>query len=187
MRLNLPSRAVTFALRTPRAGNQSLIKEIAAAVQAVSPNLPLAEVWTLEDACHKSMARTSFIVILLGIAAAMAVTIALIGVYGIQACAVAGRRHEIRIRLALAAAPTAVRAMFLRQGLLLAALGGTLGLTAAAALSKWITTLLYGVKPLAPLTYALAPAALTAAALLATYLPARRAATINPIDTLRGD
>ncbi len=166
-------RAVTLAIRSSRAGNQAFLKEVAAAVHAVNASVPLADVRTLEDAYRRSMAQTSFTVTLLGIAAAMALALAVVGVYGVLAYAVARRRHEVGIRLALGAQPGEVRALFIRQGLLLTSLGGILGLAASVVLSRWISSLLYGVTALDPLTYALAgTASLPVRCLRASSLPA---------------
>jgi predicted permease len=180
-------RAVTLAIRSSRAGSQAFLEEVAAAVHAVNATVPLADVRTLEDAYRRSMAQTSFTVTLLAIAAAMALALALVGVYGVLAYAVARRRHEVGIRLALGAEPAAVRALFVRQGLLLTSLGGILGLASSVALSRWISSLLYGVTALDPLTYALSGATLAGAAMLASVVPARRAASVDPMETLRSD
>jgi predicted lysophospholipase L1 biosynthesis ABC-type transport system permease subunit len=180
-------RAVTLAIRSSRAGSQAFLKEVAAAVHAVNASVPLADVRTLEDAYRRSMARTSFTVTLLGIAAAMALALAVVGVYGVLAYAVARRRHEVGIRLALGAQPGAVRALFVRQGLLLTSIGGVLGLVCSVALSRWLSSLLYGVTALDPLTYALSVAALAGGAILASVVPARRAASVDPMETLRGE
>jgi hypothetical protein len=180
-------RTVTFAIRSSRAGSPAFVKEVAAAVHTVSPSVPLAQTRTLEDAYRRSIARTSFTVVLLSIAAAMALAVAIIGVYGILAYAVAARRHEVGIRLALGAEPGAVLSLFVRQGLILASAGSIIGLAAAAALTRWISSLLFGVEPLDPLTYAISVAALAAAALVASYLPARRAASVDPMETLRSE
>jgi predicted permease len=180
-------RAVTFAIRSSRAGSQAFVKEVAAAVHGVNPGVPLAQVRTLEDAYRRSIARTSFTVVLLSIAAAMALAVAIIGVYGILAYAVAERRHEVGIRLALGAEPGAVRSLFVRQALVLTSAGGIVGLASAAALTRWISSLLFGVEPLDPLTYAISVVALAAAALVASYLPARRAASVDPMETLRSN
>jgi ABC-type antimicrobial peptide transport system permease subunit len=149
--------------------------------------VPLADVRTLEDAYRRSIAQTSFTVTLLGIAAAMALALAVVGVYGVLAYAVARRRHEVGIRLALGAQPGAVRALFVRQGLLLTSLGGILGLVSSLALSRWISSLLYGVTAVDPLTYALSATALAGAAIVASVVPARRAASVDPMETLRSE
>jgi predicted permease len=180
-------RAVTLAIRSSRAGSQTFLKEVSAAVHAVNASVPLADVRTLGDAYRRSMAQTSFILTLMGIAAVMALALAIVGVYGVLAYAVARRRHEVGVRLALGAQPGTVRALFIRQGLLLALLGGILGLVSSVALSRWMSSLVYGVTALDPLTYALAGAALVAGAVLASVVPARRAASVDPMVTLRSD
>jgi predicted permease len=180
-------RAVTMAIRSTRAGSQAFLKEVAAAVHAVNASVPLADIRTLEDAYRRSMAQTSFTVALIGIAAVMALALAVVGVYGVLAYAVARRRHEVGIRLALGAQPRAVYALFVRQGLLLTSLGGVLGFVSSMALSRWMSSLLYGVTALDPLTYALSGAALAAGAIFATIVPARRAASVDPMSTLHSD
>jgi putative ABC transport system permease protein len=180
-------RAVTVAIRSSRAGSQPFLKEVAGAVHAVNASVPLADVRTLEDAYRRSVAQTSFTVTLIGIAAAMALALAVVGVYGVLAYAVAMRRHEVGVRLALGAQPSTVRALFVRQGLLLTSLGGILGLVFSVALSRWVSSLLYGVTALDPLTYALSGATLAAGAILASVVPARRAASVDPMETLRSD
>jgi predicted permease len=180
-------RAVTIAIRSSRAGSQAFLREVAAAVHAVNASVPLADVRTLEDAYRRSMAQTSFTVTLIAIAAAMALALAVVGVYGVLAYAVARRRHEVGIRLALGAQPGAVRALFLRQGLVLTSLGGVVGLVSSAALSRWISPLLYDVTALDPLTYAISGAALAGGAILASVIPASRAASVDPMSTLRSE
>jgi predicted permease len=178
-------RAVSLVSRSPRAGSQAFLDEVAAAIHAVQASVPLADVRTLADAYRRSMAQTSFTVTLIGVAAVMALALAVVGVYGVLAYAVAKRRHEVGIRIALGAQPGAVRALFVRQGLVLTLLGGALGLAASLMLSRWISPLLYDVTALDPLTYAVSGAALAAAALVASVVPARRAAAVDPISTLR--
>lgn len=180
-------RGVTLAIRSNRAGTQSFIREISAAIHAVNPNLPVARVGTLNDAYKLSMARTSFTLVLLGIAGVMALTLAIVGVYGVLAYAVAQRSREIGIRIALGAEPVTIKSLFVRQGLLLACAGGVIGLIAAATLSRWISSLLFGVTPLDPVTYGVAGTAILAAAITASYIPARRAAAVDPMDTLRSE
>ena len=165
----------------------NLLKEITAKIHAVDPSLPLAQVRTLSDLYRLSVARRSFALVLLGIAAAMAVTLSIIGVYGVLAYAVAQRRREISIRLAVGAEPRTIKVLFLRQGLILMCIGGAIGLISARGLSPWMASLLFGVKPFDPLTYGISGAVILAAALVATYVPSRRAASLNPIEALRGD
>jgi predicted lysophospholipase L1 biosynthesis ABC-type transport system permease subunit len=178
-------RAVTVAIRSSRAGTQAFLSEVAAAVHAVHASVPLADVRTLEDAYRRSMAKTSFTVTLIGIAGAIALALAIVGVYGVLAYAVARRRHEVGLRMALGARPGAVRALFIRQGLLLTSLGGILGFVCSVALSRWMSSLLFGVTALDPLTYGLSGAAVIAAAIVASIVPASRAARVDPLVALR--
>ena len=180
-------RGVTLAIRSKRAGTQSFIREISAAIHAVNPNLPVARVSTLNDAYKLSMARTSFTLVLLGIAGLMALTLAIVGVYGVLAYAIAQRSREIGIRIALGAEPITIKSLFVRQGLILACAGGAIGLFAAAALSRWISSLLFGVAPLDPVTYGMSGVAILAAAIAASYVPAHRAASVDPMETLRSE
>lgn len=180
-------RGVTFAIRSSRAGTESLLKEITAKIHAVNPSLPLAQVRTLSDLYRFTMARRSFALVLLGIAAAMAITLSIIGVYGVLAYSVAQRRKEIGIRLAVGAEPRTIKALVLRQGLILMCIGLSIGFVSARGLSPWMASLLFGIKPFDPLTYAIAGVVILAAALAASYVPARRAAFLNPIEALRVD
>lgn len=180
-------RSVTVAIRSNRAGTEGFLREIKEAIHAVHPNLPLAKVRTLNDVYKLSMARTSFAVVLLGIAGAMALTLAIIGVYGVLAYAVAQRRREVGIRVALGAEPGMVKMLFVRQGLILTCVGGAIGLASAAGLSRWVSSLLFGIRPLDPFTYAVSGAIILAAAMLASYVPARGAASVDPMETLRSD
>ena len=180
-------RGVTFAIRSSRAGTESLLKEITAKIHAVDPSLPLAQVRTLSDLYRLTMARRSFALVLLGIAAAMAIALSIIGVYGVLAYAVLRRRKEVGIRLAVGAEPRSIKALFLRRGLILMCIGVATGLVSARALSPWMASLLFGVKPFDPLTYGIASVVILAAALAASYVPARRAAFLNPIEALRVD
>ena len=180
-------RGVAFAIRSSGAGTQGLLKEITAQIHTVDPSLPLAQVRTLNTLYRLTMARRSFALVLLEIAAAMAITLSMIGVYGVLAYAVARRRKEISIRVAIGAEPRAIRALFLRQGFLLTCFGGAIGLASARALSPWMTSLLFGVKPFDPLIYGVSGAVILVAALTASSIPARRAALLNPIEALRGE
>ena len=180
-------RAVTFAIRSERAGTQSFLHEVAGAIHAANPDLPLAKVRTLNDVYRQSMAHTSFALVLLGIAGAMSLTLAIVGVYGVLAYAVTQRRREIAIRLALGSEPRSLQWLFVRKGLILNAAGGLFGLLLAAVLSRWIASMLFGLTPLDPLTYATSGALLAAAAFAASYIPARNAAGLDPIETLRSE
>ncbi len=180
-------RTVTFALRSSRAGTEGLLKEITTKIHTVDSSLPLVEVRTLSDLNRLTMERRSFALALLGIAAGMAVTLSIIGVYGVLAYAVAQRRKEISIRVAVGADPRTIKALFLRQGLILTSLGGAIGSVTARGVSHWMASLLFGVKPGDPLTYGVSAVVILAAALAASYVPSRRAASLNPIEALRSD
>ena len=157
------------------------------AVWSVNPNLPLATVQTLEEIQAHSMAQTSFAMAMLGIAASVALLLGIVGIYGAIAYIATERTREIGIRMALGAQIGDVRKLFLRQGLWLTATGIALGIAVALALSRVMSALLFGVGPTDPLTYVAVSAALGAVALLATYLPARRASRVDPIVALRAD
>jgi putative ABC transport system permease protein len=180
-------RALTLAIRSGRANTEGFLREVATAIHAVNPNLPLAHVRTLDDVYRRSMARTSFTLILLGIAGTMALALAVIGVYGVLAYAVGQQRREIGIRMALGAQPNQVTGLFLRRGILLACVGGIVGVAAAMGLSRWASSLLFGVTALDPATYAVSALIVSAAALIASYIPARRALSVNPTESLRAD
>jgi ABC-type antimicrobial peptide transport system permease subunit len=133
------------------------------------------------------LARTSFTLVMLGIAGLMALGLGVIGIYGVIAYVVAQRAREIGIRLALGARPAALKRMFVRHGIVLALLGAGIGLAAAVALTRLMSSLLFGVGALDPLTYVGAVVVILAAAALASYVPARRAAQIDPVETLRAE
>ncbi len=180
-------RGVTFAIRSERAGTDAFLREVATAIHAVNPSLPLAKVRTLNDVYKHSMARTSFALVLLGIAGAMALALAIVGVYGVLAYAVGQRRREVGIRLALGAEPRALKWLFVRKGLILNCVGGIIGLALAGGLSRWISSLLFGVTPLDPLTYFASSAVMAASVMVASYVPARQAAFVDPMETLRSE
>jgi predicted permease len=179
------SRAVTFAVRSRRAGSEALVAEIQQAVWSVNGNLPVATPGTMQDIYAKSMARTSFALAMLAIAGTMALALGIIGIYGVISYAVSQRTREIGIRLALGAQKNELKWMFVRSALTLTAIGVAIGVTAAAALTQSMRSLLFGISPLDPVTYVTVPLLLAAAAILASYLPARRAASINPVEALR--
>jgi predicted permease len=180
-------RGATFAIRTGRAGTQAFLQDVTAAIHGINASVPLDKVRTLEDVYRLSTARTSFSLVLLGIAGAMALTLAIVGLYGVLSYAVAQRRREIGIRLALGAEARRIKTLFVRQGLILASVGCLIGLTAAAGLSRWIASLLFGVSPLDPPTFAIAGVIILAAAVAASYFPAQQAASVDPMDTLRNE
>jgi len=179
------ARTSTFVIRTDRAGTESFLNEVHSAVWSVNANLPLASVRTMQDVYDKSVARTSFTLVMLGIAGAMALTLGIIGIYGVMSYAVSQRKREFGIRLALGAQGGDVLEMVLRQGTKLALFGVVIGIAAAFGLTRLMTNLLYGVKPYDPLTFVAVAALLMLVALLACYVPARRATLVDPMVALR--
>ena len=180
-------RTATFVVRSQRAGSEGFLKQLQQAVWSVNSSLPLASVRTMQQVYEGSLARTSFALVMLAIAGAMALVLGLIGIYGVISYAVSQRRREIGIRLALGARQAELRRMFVRSGLVLAAIGVAIGLTAAAGLMQLMKSLLFGISPLDPLTYLLVPVVLIGAAVLASYLPARRASAVDPVEALRAE
>ncbi|HEX8454160.1 MAG TPA: ABC transporter permease [Longimicrobium sp.] len=179
------SSEMVFVVRSPRAGTQALIQELRQAVRAVDPSLPIARVETLEQIRAGSMARTSFMMVMLGIAAAVALVLGVVGIYAVIAYIAAQRTREVGTRIALGASAGDVRRLFLRQGLTMTLAGIGIGIAGALMLTRLISAHLFGVGPMDPLTYAAVALGLTGVALLASYLPARRAARVDPVVTLR--
>ena len=179
--------AVAYVVRSDRAGTASLVEEIRRAVWASNASLPVFLIRTMQDLYASSLARTSLTLVMLGLAGAMALGLGVVGIYGVIAYVVSQRSREIGIRLALGAQPADVKKMFVVDGLALAGLGAVGGLVAAIGLTRWIASLLYGIGPLDPPTYVGGLGVILAAALLARSLPARRAARIDPMETLRAE
>jgi predicted permease len=180
-------RTVSYIVRSQRAGSQTLLADVQQAVWSMSASLPLANVRTLQEIYDKSLARTSFTLVLLAIAGAMALLIGMVGIYGVISYAVSQRRREIGIRIALGARRPALTRMFIGQGFVLALIGVGCGLAGAAALTRLLGSLLFGVNPLDPLTYAAVSFGLIAAAIMASYIPALRAMGVDPAETLRSE
>ncbi|MGB9461631.1 MAG: ABC transporter permease [Candidatus Acidiferrum sp.] len=178
-------RTVTVVVRTDRAGTENFLSDIRQAVWSANSNLPLASVRTMQEVYDKSVARTSFTLVMLGIAGAMALALGLIGIYGVISYTVSQRKREIGIRLALGAQSGDVVSMVLRQGAKLALAGVGIGVVAALALARLMTSLLFGVTPHDPVTFAAVAALLISVALVACYIPARRAMKVDPMVALR--
>ena len=180
-------RSMAFAIRSKQTGLESFLRQIQEAVWSVNPTLPLAEVQTLADVSRKSVAQTSFTLMMLAIAGGMSLALSLIGIYGVLSYSVSRRVREIGIRLALGVEQGALKRMFVRQGLILAATGVAIGLPAAAALTRLLESFLFRVGALDSLTYAAVPLILLLTSALASYLPARRAAAVDPVEALRSE
>ncbi len=180
-------RQAVFVMRTSRAGSESLLKEVREAVWSVNKEVPLAGTRTMAEIYRGSMARSSFTLVMLAIAGGMALLLGIVGIYGVISYSVSQRTREIGIRIALGAQQSALKGMVVRHGLLLAGVGVGLGLAAAAALTRILASFLFHISPLDPVTYCAVSAGLLAAAALASYVPAHRASTVNPMDALRAD
>ncbi len=184
---NRTQRNLTMVVRTSRAGSQAFMKEVQRAVWSVDGDLPLADIRTVGSLYKKSMARTSFTLIMLSVAGGMALLLGVVGIYGVISYAVSQRTREIGIRMALGAQRNAITGMFVRHGLLLTGIGIACGLVASFATMRLMSSLLFNVSPIDPVTYATIPFGIAAVAWLACYLPSRRAATVDPVNALRAE
>ena len=180
-------RGITLLIRTPRAGSQAFMNEVQQAVWSIDADLPLADIHTLGYLFTRSMARVSFTLVMLSVAAAMALLLGVVGIYGVISYAVSQRTREIGIRMALGAQRESITAMFVRNGLILTGMGIVFGLAGSFFAARLMTSLLFQVKPVDPITYATIPVVIAAVAWLACYLPSRRAATVDPVHALRAE
>ncbi len=174
-----------FALRSSRTDRENLLTQARQTIWSVNGRQPIFLVTTLKDLYDQSMARTSFILVMMALAGGMALLLGIVGIYGVIAYTVSQRTREIGIRMALGAQRPALLRAFMRQGLLLAIIGAAVGLAAAAGVTRLMSSLLFGITALDPLTYAAVSGLLILAAVLASYLPARRAMSIDPVEALR--
>ncbi len=180
-------RSQGYVVRSGRMASAGFFKEVQQAVWAANPNLPLAEVRTLDQLRARSMAQTSFMLVILAIAAAVALMLGVVGIYGVIAYIAAQRTREVGIRMALGAQRGDVSRLFIRHGLVLTAVGLVAGVGLAIGLTRLMSAQLFGVSPVDGPTYAAVAAGLATIALLATYLPARRASRVDPVEALRSD
>jgi len=179
------SRTMSYAVRSDRIHSPGFRRELERAVWSVNPSLPLANLRTLADIRAKSMAQTSFALTMVAIAAITALLLGVIGLYGVIAYISAQRTREIGIRMALGAQRGDVCRLFVRHGLRLTAWGVALGIGAALGFTRLMSSVVFGVSTTDVVTYVTMSASLGGIALLATYLPARRAARVDPISALR--
>jgi predicted permease len=180
-------RWVVYAIRSSRAGSESLMKDVRQAVWSIDANLPLSDVRTEEYLYSRSMARTSFTLVMLAIAASIALLLGIVGLYGAVAYSASQRTREIGIRIALGAQRNNITAMFVRQGLLLAGIGVVCGLTVSVGATRLLRSLLFHTSSIDPITYGCACFALCTAAAVASYVPSRRTASVNPVEALRAE
>jgi len=180
-------RGVTFAVRSPRAGSESLMQEMQQAVWQINGELPVSGLRTMQEIDSKSLARISFTLTMLGIAAALALALGLIGIYGVISYSVSQRTREMGIRIALGDQKSELRWLFVRSALVLTGVGLVIGFCAAAAAAQLMRALLFGISPLDPLSFAVVGVILVAAAAIASLLPASRVFAINPADVLKAE
>ncbi len=180
-------RGAAYVVRTPVAGSAALRQRIQAAVASVNASLPVAAFKTLQSVYERSLARSSVTLVLLAIAGGIALLLGVVGIYGVISYSVSQRTREIGIRLALGAPLEEVAGLFIRQGFMMSGIGVICGLPAALALTGLMRSLLFEVSPADPVTYLAASAALILAALLGSYLPARKAIKIDPVNALRAE
>ena len=183
-------RSATFIVRSDRAGTESFLNELRQAVWSLNSSVPVASMRTMQDIYGQSLARTSFTLVMLGIAGAMALVLGFVGIYGVISYAVSQRTREIGIRLALGAERAKISRMVIGQGLRLALAGVAVGAVATLVLGRSFSSfsqLLYGVRVTNPAILAAVSSAVVIVAVVACYLPARRAASIEPMKALRSE
>jgi predicted permease len=179
-------RSLSLVLRTTGEPT-ALIRSVRSEVAALDAQLPLGQFRTMEEVRGESVSQPRFLMFLFSAFSVVALSIAVIGIYGVIAYGVAQRRQEIGIRVALGARPSTVAAMVVRQGMALAVLGIAAGLVLALLLTRFLASFLFSVTPTDPLTLGLVAAALAAAALAASYIPAVRATRTDLVEVLRAD
>ena len=157
------------------------------AIREIDRNVPISNVQTMSSVANQATAESRFYLVLLGAFAAIALTLAAVGIYGVMSYSVTRRTHEIGIRIALGAEQGTVLRFIVRQGMTVALVGAGVGLVAAFALTRLMGRLLFGVGPTDPTTFAVVTTTLCAVALAASYLPARRATRVDPLTALRSD
>jgi predicted permease len=180
-------RSAGLAVRSERVGTPGFRSALEEAIWEINPNLPILRAHTLPELMADSMAGLSFTMVLLGIAGGVALFLGLVGVYGVISYTVSQRTREMGMRMALGADGRQVLAMVVRQGAALAATGVILGVGLAFGLTRLMRAVLFGVDPVDPGTFGTVAVSLLAVALVASYLPARRAARVDPVVALRAE
>jgi putative ABC transport system permease protein len=179
-------RGMSIVVRTAGAP-LTVLPAVRESIRQLDATLPVADVRTLDDVATNALAQPRFTALLLTVFAALALLLAAIGLYGVISFIAARRTNEIGIRLALGARPGSLVRLVMREGIVLAAAGVGVGLMAAALATRLLEAQLFGVAPLDPLTFVAVPVLLLLVAAVAAYLPARRAAAVNPVVALMSD
>jgi putative ABC transport system permease protein len=181
-----PGTALGLIVRTH--GNPlAVVAPIEQAIHTVDKDLPVYSVWTMDQLLGNSLAQRRLTLVLLSSFAALALLLAAVGIYGVIAYTVRQRTREFGVRLALGAQAGDVLQLILRQGLKLTLIGVALGLTAAFALTRWMESLLFGVRPADPLAFGVVAIVLLLVAICACWIPARRATKVDPLVALRSE
>jgi predicted permease len=178
------STSPAYVVKSARADR--LAPEIRAIIREVAPQSPMYRIFTMENLAARAMASLSFTMVLVGIAAVLALVLGAVGLYGVLSYNVTRRASEIGVRMALGAEATSIRRMFIWQGTRVALLGVIVGVLAAVGLTKYVQTLLYGIQRLDVTAFAGMAVVMVAVAVLASYIPARRASRVDPVVALRG-
>jgi predicted permease len=174
-----------YVLKSPRAA--SLGPEVRALLREVVPESPMYRVFTMEELAARSMGSLTFTMLMVGIAAGLALILGAVGLYGVLSYGVTRRTREIGVRMALGAEGGVVRRMVVAQGGRVALIGVAVGVLASIGLTRYLENLLFGVQPLDVLTFSAVSVVMVGVALLASYLPARRASLVDPVVALRAE
>jgi predicted permease len=180
-------RSVALVLRSDRAGTTTFANEVRQAIWSWNSNLPITGVRTMREIYDRSLARTSFTMVMLGIASSTALLLGVVGIYGVVAYSVSQRRREIGIRVALGVPHRRLKAMFVNNTVRLTAIGTVIGLLVSTAATRLMKSILFGIGPLDGPTYAAVPLVLLSAAIVASYIPANRATKIDPVEALKAE
>ena len=180
-----PITSPAYVVKTARA--EAIAAEVRALVREVAPGAPMYREFTFEGLVERSMVQYTFTLLTLGMAAALALVLGAIGLYGVLSYVIAERTREIGVRMALGARAQQVRAMVVAQGTRLVGIGIALGMLAAVAVTQTLGSLLFGVAALDPSTFVATGLAMLSTGLLASYLPARRASSVSPMQSLRAE
>ena len=179
------ARSPRIVVRSTRTGSSGFVSELSQAVWSIDASLPLANVRTMREIFDRSLARTSFALVLLAVAGGMALILGVAGIYGVISYSVSQRTREIGIRKALGAQNASVTRMFVRHGVQLAVIGIACGIGVAIALTRLMSSILFAVNPFDPVTYGGVSLGLAVAAAMASYIPAWRATTLEAVEALR--
>jgi ABC-type lipoprotein release transport system permease subunit len=174
-----------YVVKSPRADR--LQREVRDLVREIAPEAPVYREFTMEFLARRSMVQLSFTMLTLGVVSALALLLGAIGLYGVLSYVVAQRTREIGVRMALGATAAAVRRLIVSQGARVVLIGVGIGIGVALVSTRLLGTLLFGVKPVDPIIFAAMAAMMVAIGMLASYMPARRASSVAPIESLRSD